>query len=140
LGVMIPATLLLLSLFGALEGASRFGLVNLLRIPISALSFIIPAVGVTRGVGLPTILATLVILRLIVCAILAFVVAASVPGYRWKWPSAWTRLRPLLSFGAWLSVSNVVSPTLVYADRFLLGHRSEERRVGKGCWSQCWAS
>jgi O-antigen/teichoic acid export membrane protein len=122
IGVMVPATLLLLSLFGALEGASRFGLVNLLRVPISALSFIIPAVAVTHGVGLPTILSTLVVLRLVVCGVLAFVVAASVPGYRWRWPTDWTRLRPLLSFGAWLSVSNVVSPTLVYADRFLLGH------------------
>ncbi|MDQ6769527.1 MAG: oligosaccharide flippase family protein, partial [Gemmatimonadota bacterium] len=122
LGLMVPATLLLLSLFGALEGASRFGLVNLLRVPISALSFIIPAVGVTHGVGLPAILSTLVILRLIVCGVLALVVAASVPGYEWKWPSDWNRMRPLLSFGAWLSVSNVVSPTLVYADRFLLGH------------------
>jgi O-antigen/teichoic acid export membrane protein len=122
LGVMVPATLLLLSLFGALEGASRFGLVNLLRVPISALSFIIPAVAVTHGVGLPTILSVLVVLRLVVCGILALVVAASVPGYRWRWPTDWRRLRPLLSFGAWLSVSNVVSPTLVYADRFLLGH------------------
>ena len=122
LGVMVPATLLLLSLFGALEGASRFGLVNLLRVPISALSFIIPAVGVTRGVGLPVILSTLVILRLVVCAVLSLVVAASVPGYKWRWPADWSPMRPLLSFGAWLSVSNVVSPTLVYADRFLLGH------------------
>ena len=122
IGVMVPATLLLLSLFGALEGASRFALVNLLRVPISALSFIIPAAGVTYGVRLPTILSMLVILRLVVCGVVAMVVAASVPGYKWRWPAEWTRMRPLLSFGAWLSVSNVVSPTLVYADRFLLGH------------------
>lgn len=122
LGTMVPATLLLLSLFGALEGASRFGLVNLLRIPISALSFIIPAVGVTRGVGLPAILATLVVLRLVVCGILAVVVARSVPGYQWRWPADWRGIKPLLSFGAWISLSNLISPTLVYADRFLLGH------------------
>lgn len=122
IGLMVPATLLLLSLFGALEGASRFGLVNLLRVPISALSFIIPAVGVTYGVRLPTILSTLVVLRLVVCGALALVVGASVPGHTWRWPTDWTRMRPLLSFGAWLSISNVVSPTLVYADRFLLGH------------------
>lgn len=122
IGVMVPATLLLLSMFGALEGASRFGMVNLLRVPISALSFIIPAVGVTYGVSLPKILSALVILRLVICGVLALVVAASIPGYRWRWPADWTRLHPLVSFGAWLSVSNVVSPTLVYADRFLLGH------------------
>jgi len=120
IGLMVPATLLLLSLFGALEGASRFDLVTMLRVPISTLSFIIPAVAVTRGVGLPAILASLVILRLIVCVVLAVVVSKSIPRFGWRWPGDWGKLRLLLSFGGWLSVSNVVSPTLVYADRFML--------------------
>jgi len=120
IGVMVPATLLLLSLFGALEGASLFGLVNMLRIPISALSFIIPAVGVTYGVGLPTILLMLVVLRLVICGVLAAVVTVSIPGHRWRWPRDWKGFQPLVSFGAWLSVSNAVSPTLIYADRFML--------------------
>ena len=120
IGIMVPATLLMLSLFGALEGASRFDQVTMLRIPISILSFIIPAVAVTRGVGLPEILASLVIVRLIFCGVLALVVSHSVPGFRWRWPRDWSRLRLLLSFGGWLSISNVVSPTLVYADRFIL--------------------
>jgi O-antigen/teichoic acid export membrane protein len=120
IGLMVPVTLLLLSLFGALEGASLFGLVNMLRIPISALSFIIPAVAVTRGVSLPVILALLVILRVVICAVLAAVVSANIPGHRWKWPSDWKGFQPLVSFGAWLSVSNAISPTLVYADRFIL--------------------
>jgi O-antigen/teichoic acid export membrane protein len=121
IGVMVPATLLLLSLFGALEGASRFDQVTLWRIPISTMSFIIPAVAVTHGVGLPAILASLVIVRLIVCGVLVRVVSSNIPGFRWRWPRDWGKLQPLLSFGGWLSISNVVSPTLVYADRFILG-------------------
>ena len=120
IGVMVPVTLLLLSLFGALEGASLFGLANVLRIPISALSFIIPAVAVTRGVGLPAILLMLVILRLVICGVLAIVVSSNIPDHRWRWPRDWRGFHPLVSFGAWLSVSNAVSPTLIYADRFIL--------------------
>jgi O-antigen/teichoic acid export membrane protein len=130
LGLMVPATFLLLSLFGALEGASRFGLVNLLRVPISALSFIIPAYAVTHGVGLPAILVSLIVLRLAVCGVLLLVVSLSLPGYRWRWPADWRGINALLSFGAWISVSNVVSPTLVYADRFLLGHLRGLSAVG----------
>ena len=130
LGLMVPATFLLLSLFGALEGASRFGLVNLLRVPISALSFIIPAYSVTHGIGLPTILISLIVLRLAVCGVLLLVVSLSLPGYRWRWPADWRGITSLLSFGAWISVSNVVSPTLVYADRFLLGHLRGLSAVG----------
>lgn len=121
LGVMVPATLLLNSLFGALDGARRFGLANLLRVPLSSLSFIIPAVGVTRGMTLTDIFTVLVIVRVLGCVLLVFVVARSVPRFRWTIPSDWTVMRPLLSFGAWLSVSNVVSPALIYADRFVLG-------------------
>ena len=120
IGIMVPVTLLLLSLFGALEGASLFGLVNILRIPISALSFIIPAVAVTKGIDLPTILIMLISLRLVICGVLAAVVSANIPGHRWHWPSDWKGFHPLVTFGAWLSVSNAVSPTLVYADRFIL--------------------
>jgi O-antigen/teichoic acid export membrane protein len=130
LGLMVPATFLLLSLFGALEGASRFGLVNLLRVPISALSFIIPAYGVTHGIGLPAILVALIVVRFIVCGVLLLVVSLNLPGYRWRWPENWRGIRPLLSFGAWISVSNVVSPTLIYADRFLLGHLRGLSAVG----------
>jgi O-antigen/teichoic acid export membrane protein len=122
IGLMVPASLLLLGLFGALEGAGRFGLVNGMRIPLSSLSFIIPAVAVKTGYGLTTILTALVILRFAACVVLAFLVAAGIPGFRWHWPSRWAPLRSLLSFGAWLSVSSVVSPTLVYADRFILAH------------------
>ncbi|HVF40779.1 MAG TPA: flippase [Gemmatimonadaceae bacterium] len=121
IGLMVPATLLLLSLFGALEGASRFGLVNMLRVPVSALSFIVPAVGVTRGYSLPAILVALIVVRLVACGVIAALIPVTIPSYRWRWPRDWSRITPLLSFGAWLSVSNLVSPTLIYADRFMLG-------------------
>ena len=122
IGLMVPASLLLLGLFGALEGAGRFGVVNAIRVPLSSLSFIIPAVAVTRGDGLSGILTGLVALRIFACVVLAFVVSRAIPGFRWHWPSNWRHLRSLISFGAWLSVSSIVSPTLVYADRFILAH------------------
>lgn len=122
IGLMVPASLLLLALFGALEGAGRFGIVNTIRVPLSSLSFIIPAVAVKQGYGLSEILLGLVVLRFAACLILGFVVATVIPGYRWHWPSHWRPLKSLISFGAWLSVSSVVSPTLVYADRFILAH------------------
>jgi O-antigen/teichoic acid export membrane protein len=96
--------------------------VNAIRVPLSSLSFIIPAVAVTHGYGLAKILTGLVVLRFLACVVLAFVVAAVIPGYRWHWPKQWRPLKSLISFGAWLSVSSVVSPTLVYADRFILAH------------------
>jgi O-antigen/teichoic acid export membrane protein len=65
-----------------------------------------------------------------VCGVLLLVVSLNLPGFEWRWPRDWRGIRPLLSFGAWISVSNVVSPTLVYADRFLLGHLRGLAAVG----------
>jgi O-antigen/teichoic acid export membrane protein len=121
LGLMVPLTLLLLSQYGALDGASKFGLSNALRIPFSILSFAIPAIAVTRGYGLLPILSFLVVSRALVCSVMLVAISRAFPGFRWELPRNWTLLKPLLSFGAWISVSNLASPALVYGDRFFLG-------------------
>jgi O-antigen/teichoic acid export membrane protein len=130
LGLMIPATLILISLFGALEGASRFGLSNMLRVPISILSFVIPAYAATHGFGLAAIFSALVIARFVICGGMIAIVTRTVPGFAWARPNKWGSFRPMVAFGAWLTVSNVVSPVLVYADRFLLGALKGVAAVG----------
>jgi O-antigen/teichoic acid export membrane protein len=130
LGLMVPLTLLLLSQYGALDGASKFGLSNSLRIPFSILSFAIPAIAVTLGYGLLPILAFLVVSRALVCSIMLVAISRAFPRFRWELPRNWTLLKPLLSFGAWISVSNLVSPALVYGDRFFLGALKGVAAVG----------
>jgi len=53
-----------------------------------------------------------------------------IPGFRVEPPRDWRRLRSLISFGGWVAVSGVVSPMLVYFDRFALGARSGLTAVG----------
>src|SRR5439155_1207766 len=50
----------------------------------------------------------------------AVAVPRAIPGFRWTLDLRWETLRPLLSYSGWVSVSNVVSPLLVYLERFLL--------------------
>lgn len=130
LGLMIPTTMFLVSAFGALEGASRFGLSNTLRVPISVLSFVIPAFAATHGFDLAAIFGMLVAARLVVCVVIAVVTSKAIPGFRWVRPTRWTVFRPLLTFGAWITVSNAASPVLVYADRFILGALKGVSAVG----------
>jgi O-antigen/teichoic acid export membrane protein len=121
LGAMVAATVVLWSLLGVLEGARRFGLMNALRIPTSAMTFVLPALGIAIGSDLPTILLMLALARVVACAVVAVLLPRAVPGFKWVWPSRWPLLKPLLAFGAWVSVSNLVNPLLVYGDRFILG-------------------
>jgi O-antigen/teichoic acid export membrane protein len=121
LALMIPATLLLISLRGILEGAHRFDLSNAIRIPASVASFVIPAAAASAGYSLPAIMLMLLATRLVVCVITIAAVRRALPGLRWALPEDWSMLQPLLAFGGWMSVSNIVSPLLIYLDRFLLG-------------------
>lgn len=121
LAVMIPATLLLMSLRGVLEAAHRFDLSNAIRVPSSVASFVIPAAAASAGYSLPAIMMMLLITRLLVCVVTVAAVKRAIPTLTWRLPENWSMLRPLLAFGGWMSISNVISPVLIYLDRFLLG-------------------
>lgn len=121
LALMIPATLLLMSLRGILEAAHRFDLSNAIRVPSSVASFVIPAAAATAGYSLPAIMWMLLFTRLVVCLVTIAAVKRAIPSLKWQLPEDWSLMRPLLAFGGWMSVSNVVSPILIYLDRFMLG-------------------
>lgn len=121
LALMTPPTLLLLSLRGVLEAAQRFDLSNAVRVPSSVATFVIPAVAASMGYSLPAIVAMLLIARVAIVVIMVFVVQRSIPTLKWSVKLDWPALKPLFLFGGWMSVSNVVSPLLVYLDRFMLG-------------------
>lgn len=121
LGALIPVTLLLVSLRGVLEAAHRFDLSNAIRIPSSLASFLIPAIMSSQGYRLPAIMTAFFVGRIVFCAASAIAVHRAFPKFKWSLPDDWSMLRPLLAFGGWMSVSNVVSPLLIYLDRFMLG-------------------
>ena len=121
LALMTPPTLLLLSLRGVLEAAQRFDLSNAVRVPSSVATFVIPAIAASQGYSLPAIVAMLLISRVAIVVVMVFVVQKSIPSLKWHLKFHWPALKPLFLFGGWMSVSNVVSPLLVYLDRFMLG-------------------
>jgi O-antigen/teichoic acid export membrane protein len=121
LGALVPATLLLVSLRGVLEAAHRFDLSNAVRIPSSLTSFLIPAIASSNGYTLPAIMGMFFVARIFFCILSAIAVKRALPQLKFALPDDWSVLRPLLAFGGWMSVSNVVSPLLIYLDRFMLG-------------------
>ncbi len=121
LGALVPATLLLVSLRGVLEAAHRFDLSNAVRVPSSLSSFLIPAIASSNGYTLPAIMLMFFAARLFFCLLSAIAVKRALPQLRFALPDDWSMLRPLLAFGGWMSVSNVISPLLIYLDRFMLG-------------------
>jgi O-antigen/teichoic acid export membrane protein len=120
LALSVPFVVLAASLRAILEAAQRFDLVNLIRTPTSAAMLAVPAAAAALGADLPAIVLLLLGVRILACAASVGAIPRAIPGFRWRFEPQWELLRPLLGFGGWVSVSNIVSPVLVYLERFLL--------------------
>jgi len=121
LALCLPFVTLTAALRGLLEAGQRFGWVNTIRIPLGVLTFGAPLAASLWSPSLIALAGALVALRLAACAAHWFICAKLYP--------VWTRLgmprgaavREMLAYGAWLTVSNVVGPLMVYIDRFVIG-------------------
>jgi O-antigen/teichoic acid export membrane protein len=130
LAATLPAVLITSGLRSILEGCQRFDLSNLLRIPMNALTYVLPAVAIPLGLHLPGIMLLLAGSR-IVFAVIHFFLCARVLPFLTSTPKFDSEvLRPLLSFGGWVTLGNLINPVLVYLDRFLIGSLLSMALVG----------
>ncbi len=121
LAAALPFVLLFGALRAALEGTHRFDLVNLIRTPATAATFVVPAVLAPFGVGLVGIVAVLGASRLAAAVAAGVALVRTTPGFRWSLARSGVPLDALWRYGGWVAVSNTVNPLVLYLDRFLLG-------------------
>jgi O-antigen/teichoic acid export membrane protein len=121
IAMMIPLTIINSSLTGALEAQQRFDLVNLLQAPAATLVQLVPLLllAVTHHIG--AVVACLAIVRAGLAAATLTVCVRTLPALGARRMFRRERLAALLRFGGWLSVSNILTPLLVSADRFVIG-------------------
>lgn len=115
----IPVIVLTAVFRGILEGFQCFRLLSLIRGPIGALMFFVPAVVTLVW---PTLLAAVVatVAMRVLSLVLHWLPTASRVGISFGLVQrVW--IKPLFHFGGWLTVSNVVGPVIVYVDRFVIG-------------------
>lgn len=121
LAIGLPFVLIATVLFGVLEGLHRFATTSLVRLPLGVLMFLVPLGVVPFTVHLGPITAALTGLRVAVAGVLAWITVRTLPGIRA--PKTWFKrdqVKPLITYGGWLTVSNFVGPLLVYFDRFVI--------------------
>src|SRR6185295_11313885 len=126
----IPIVLVSASFRGVLEAARRFDLVNAVAVPGSALNFFIPLAGTLTGISFSGIIWLLVAGRTLTALTFFLLSARLFPELRRRVSVTRAVVRRLLPFGAWATVSNVVSPILDQLDRFMLGAFTSVTSVG----------
>ena len=117
----IPIIVLTTGFRGLLEAAQRFKLTSLVKIPTGVLMFVAPLVVLLFTRNLAIIVFTLIALRLFGAITYAVMCHKAVHHHGTPTPIDRSAARTLLGFGAWMTVSNVVSPLLASADRFIVG-------------------
>jgi len=121
LAFSLPFVLLATVLTGLLEAYQEFALINIVRLPLGVLVLVAPLVILPFSRHLGVITAALAGLRIVNAGALLLLTLRVVPGLR-RHAFEFRRelVRPLVTFGGWLTVSNVVGPVMVYFDRFLI--------------------
>jgi len=119
--ITIPLVTLTATFRGFLEASGRFPLVSWVTGCSGVGNYALPALAVARGGGLVAVAVAFALARVAMCGAFALgcLCADERPSLRPIFDV--TAVRRMLSFGGWLSVSNIVGTAMIYCDRFLLG-------------------
>lgn len=121
LAIAIPFVAVTAVLRGVLEARQMFGVINALRMPHGVLMTLGPVAALPFSRSLIPAAVILLAGRLLLAVSLSIIVARAVPEFVTR-PPDWrpARLRSLLRFGGWMTVSNIVSPLMATLDRFVV--------------------
>lgn len=129
MSISIPLFLLTQIWLGILEGLELFSIINIQRIITSSLISILPLGLIYIENTLSYAVFGLVSARLITC-IIVWLITRSFFSIEFSYFRK-KILSDLLRFGGWLTVSNIISPLMVYFDRFLLSNLSGAQSVAQ---------
>lgn len=116
----VPITIATMGFRALLAAGQRFDLVNIVNGTSGCLRYLIPLLLAGMGLHLPPILLVLLLidaLRLLVYSMFCSRIYPAIHSFSFDFHS----VKPLLWFGGWLSVSQVVGMATKYLDRFIIG-------------------
>lgn len=129
LAISMPLVLLSSSLIAVLQAAQRFDLINAIRVPSSASTYLLPLVGVFLGLRVSGIVALIVGLRLFTVLVLLLLTRRLFPTV-FSHPAPATAFRRLFQYGGWMSLSSAANSIMIYLDRFMIGALLSTTAVG----------
>jgi len=121
LAFSVPAVVLTTGLRGILEAYERFDLSNLVRVPMGIWTFVGPLLVIPFSTRLDHVVIVMVFGRIVTTLVHVPMVMRAAPGILSSLRFDRREARHLFAFGGWMTVSNIISPVMVYMDRLLIG-------------------
>jgi O-antigen/teichoic acid export membrane protein len=121
LALGLPVVITTAGLRGILEAYQEFRKINMVRIPLGVFIFISPLLVLPFSTSLIAIVSVLLIGRFLAwCVYLRFCMQV-LPDLRNQLHIDSAEIKPLFSFGGWMTVSGIIGPVMTYFDRFIIG-------------------
>ena len=121
LALGIPIVSLSAGLIGILEGFQSFKIIALIRMPLGVMTFLAPLITLQFTENIGWIVFSLLICRLLALFAFLYALLAQKPLLLRFFSLSLTGIKPLVAFGGWVTVSNIIAPLLTYLDRFYIG-------------------
>lgn len=121
LGASLPFIVATSALVGILEAHQKFARIAAIRVPLGVMTFLGPLLTLLVTPSLVAATIALIVARAVAFVLYCLAAARVNPALRSPSRPVRRHVRPLLSFGGWLTVSTVVGPVMLYTDRFLIG-------------------
>lgn len=117
----LPVIITVTGLIGTLEACHRFPLINAIRVPTGAFTFLGPLLVLPYARDLYAVVLVLLAGRVVEWLIFMAACLRVVPGLRGGGAFRRDQVPELLGFGGWMTVSNILLPLMIHVDRFLIG-------------------
>jgi O-antigen/teichoic acid export membrane protein len=121
LSATIPFVVVTAALIGLLSGYHRFGILSMIRAPLGIYTYAAPLAVLPFSRSLVPVMGILCLGRALACGAHFLACSDILPPLRSGATGPDTSLKPLFRFGAWMTVTNVVGPMMVYLDRVVIG-------------------
>ncbi len=122
LSLSIPIVVVSTGIIGVLEAYQYFGLINIVRTPLGILNFLGPLFILPYSNSISSIVAVLVLGRSLSVLMYFWICSVKIKDIHFPIKIEKKLLRPLLSFGGWMTVSNVIAPLMFYLDRVVIAN------------------
>ncbi len=106
---------------GVLEAQQRFDLTNLVQAFLSIFTYAGPLLVLPWSQSLVGVVAVLMATRLLALGVLLVMAFHTLPQLKARIAFRRSDVQRVLKFGSWMTVSNSISPIMVYLDRFIVG-------------------
>jgi O-antigen/teichoic acid export membrane protein len=121
LAIGVPIVATTAGLKGVLEAYQKFGIINVIRVSLGIMTFLVPIIFLILTDSLFWIVISLLLIRTIIWILyLSQCIKVNV-SLKKEIKFSLKSIVPLLKFSIWITLANIVGPLILYSDRFLIG-------------------